>query len=289
VRCVRGALRGKILAIRARMRQHLCRMIMDIHVHYPFGSYRDLDRVDRVMEIARRFDIGGLCLLGDVLRHGHYPTEDQIREINDLTITLVRRHPDYLYGFCFLNPANDTEFCLTEMERCIVGEGFKGIKLEISLNCRSRRLDPIMRKSLEMGCLVLHHSWHYAWMSEAQPDASFPADIADLASRFPGVRIIMAHLSGCGMRGVLDVLPHKNVYVDTSGGQPVSGLVEYAVAKLGASRILYGSDVPGRSFAAQLGRIYGAAISKREKAMILGGNAQRLLGLSGSHCGRGTT
>ena len=53
--------------------------------------------------------------------------------------------------------------------------------------------------------------------------------MADLAGRHPGVTIIMAHLSGAGVRGVLDVLPCKNVCIDTSGGQPLAGLVEYAV------------------------------------------------------------
>lgn len=252
-------------------------MIVDVHTHYPFGKHQNLDRIDRFIDLAQGFGIGWLCLLGDVLRHGQFPDEAQVREINDLTLELVRRRGDVLSGFCFLNPANQTAFCLEEMERCIAGAGFVGVKLENALNCRDRRLDPIMEKVRESNAAVLHHSWSCPWLKEAQPQFSNPADIADLAGRFPDVPIIMAHLTGCGIRGVLDVADHANVYVDTSGGQPVAGLVDYAVRKLGVDRVLFGSDAPGRSFAAQLGRIYGADLDETARQAILGGNARRLL------------
>ena len=79
-----------------------------------------------------------------------------------------------------------------------------------------------------------------------------------------------------------DVRPYPNVYVDTSGMQPVNGLVEYAVKELGAKRVLYGSDVyypSGRDFAAQLGRVLGARIKESEKELILGLNAKKILGV----------
>jgi hypothetical protein len=106
-----------------------------------------------------------------------------------------------------------------------------------------------------------------------------PEDVATLARRHPNVRIIMAHLTGCGVRGVLAVKDCPNVWVDTSGAAPETGIVEYAVAQLGAARILYGSDVPIRDFAVALARITGSRLSAGDRAMILHGNARRLLGL----------
>jgi predicted TIM-barrel fold metal-dependent hydrolase len=92
----------------------------------------------------------------------------------------------------------------------------------------------------------------------------------------------MAHLNGCGERGVLDILDTTNVFVDTSGGQPEAGVLEFAVARLGAKRILFGSDWPIRDFGVQVGRILGAELTKTERDMIFSGNARRILkGIAG--------
>jgi predicted TIM-barrel fold metal-dependent hydrolase len=64
------------------------------------------------------------------------------------------------------------------------------------------------------------------------------------ARRFPNVRVIMAHLTGCGVRGVLAARDCDNLLVDTSGAAPEAGIVAYAVEKLGVERVLYGSDAP---------------------------------------------
>jgi len=89
----------------------------------------------------------------------------------------------------------------------------------------------------------------------------------------------MAHLTGCGIRGVLEIKNFNNVWIDISGSQPVAGIMEYAVKKIGAERILFGSDCPGRDFSAQLSKVYGAKIKEREKELILGINAKNLLEL----------
>jgi predicted TIM-barrel fold metal-dependent hydrolase len=50
-----------------------------------------------------------------------------------------------------------------------------------------------------------------------------------------------------------------------------------AVRELGAERVLYGSDAPGRSFASQLGKVYGANVAESAKKLILGENLKRLM------------
>ena len=54
-------------------------------------------------------------------------------------------------------------------------------------------------------------------------------------------------------------------------------MVELAVKELGSGRIIYGSDVSGRSFASQLAKVYGAPISDSERQQIFSGNLQRIL------------
>lgn len=245
-------------------------MIIDFHSHNTTSQ-----ETDALFESSLRNGIRKIVLLGDVLRFGYYPTEKQIREINDDTIAALKRYPGLCYGFCFLNPANDVGFMLEELERCIHEHSFKGVKLEISVNCRDERLYPIMEKLKEYDLPLLHHCW-YKTVSKYK-DESDPADIAFLARIFPSVKIIMAHLAGCGHRGIEDIVECPNVYIDTSGGQPVAGLVEYAAQKLGPARILFGSDAPYRDVICQLGRIYGANLNESCKEMILYRNAKDVL------------
>lgn len=245
--------------------------IIDIHTH------NTLPDTKCIIEAALRNDIKKVILLGDVLRFGFYPTEDQIHELNNDTIEAVKKYPEVCHGFCFLNPANDPDFTLREIDRCINEHGFKGIKLEVSLNCRNELLYPIMQKLEELEVPLLHHCW-YKTVSKF-PEESDPSDIAYLARKFPSVKIIMAHLAGCGFRGIEDIADCSNVYVDTSGGQPITTLLEYAVKRVGSSRILFGSDAPYRDISCQLGRIYGADLDHKTKQKILFDNAKELLKL----------
>jgi len=246
-------------------------MIIDIHAHMPAANR---GRVTEIMAEARRLGIARICDLGD------WPlgaSPDQVVSANNHTMQLVRRRPDVFTGFCFLNPSHARSFLMEEITRCVEKGNLKGVKLEVDINARSKRLDPIMQVCARLNIPVLHHTWYKTggkYLNE-----STPADIADLAGRHPDNIIIMAHLTAGGLRGVLDIQPHSNVYVDTSGSQPFAGIIEYAVAALGAHRILYGSDAAGRDFACQLGRIYGARISRRDRDLILGLNAKKLLRL----------
>ncbi|MFC1582144.1 amidohydrolase family protein [Planctomycetota bacterium] len=248
--------------------------VIDIHGHSHVG---EPELTETIYRSARRWNIKHVVLLGDVLGFGFFPSQKQIRRINDSTIEACRAYPDFYIGFCHLNVKHPAVFLKAEIDRCIRKHGLAGIKLEVSANARSRKLDPIMRKAREYGVPILHHAWHKS--TGMLPHESTAADIAHLAARFPDVTILMAHLSGVGERGVQDIAPFPNVLIDTSGGQPVAGLVEYAAEKLGADRVVYGSDIPYRDFSCQLGRILGAKISAAQTTKILYGNAARLLGL----------
>ena len=115
---------------------------------------------------------------------------------------------------------------------------------------------------------------------------SWPEDFVELANAFPNVTLILAHLgNGGGAAGdptlqvrAIQACRHGNVYVDTSSARSIMpGLVEWAVAEIGAERILFGTDTPLYSTAMQRARIDTAGISDDDKRKILCENAQRLL------------
>lgn len=248
---------------------------VDIHTHPhwvdPFEGMRDM------LRLANSVGVEKLVVLGGNLGFGYRPTGSQVIEINDLTIRLLRRWPKELIGFCRLNPGLPQTVVLREIDRCFATGLFKGIKLAVWPNARSAELDPVMRKAGELGAVVLHHCW-YKTVQKYEGESD-PTDIADLAARFPNVSIIMAHLSACGCRGMLDIKPFRNVYIDTSGSPAIAGMVEYGVKLLGAERLLFGSDAFGRDIPVQLGRILGAGITETQQRMILRDNATKLLGL----------
>ncbi len=267
-------------------------MMIDIHTHPPkrnlFGE--SFDPEGAAQALLAEMNPYGISKAG-LLGNNCYPfqTEASVREVNDFTLEVVRRHPERFFGFCFINPGNDPAFIREELDRCLSLPEFYAVKLEVCVNCRSSRLDLVMERAIAHRAVVLQHSWYVnTWeMSPAemkhQANRSEPHDVADLARRFPEGRIIMAHMEGCGVRGILDIAELPNVWVDTSGSQPFSGTLEYAIEILGSERILFGSDLLGRGLAGQLGRIMGTPISSEDRQNILLHNAAKLFSLHLDH------
>jgi predicted TIM-barrel fold metal-dependent hydrolase len=253
--------------------------VFDVHTHpVLYGRGGSKAEIDSLVRLGRLLNIEGMVALGDVLVHERTYTAAQIRAVNDQTAQIQRWHPDYFVGFCFLNPTLGEREVGREVDRCVDRYDFRGIKLEICNNARDACMRPVMEAARRHGLPVLQHTWSQTKLRERRWHTD-PADVAILARRHPDVRIIMPHLSGVGVRGVLEVLPCANVWVDTSGGVPEEGLIEYALEKLGVDRLMYGSDLPGRSPAVAIGRVLGASMSERDRQAVLAGNARRLLGV----------
>ena len=251
-------------------------MIIDGHVHLSRGFGDSVKAcVGVLLRFADKLDIDKLCLS---LGYGReqQPTPEQLRTHNRQVAEALGYAPDRLIGFVYLNPMH-TEASLAEVEAHIVRGPMRGIKLWIACPCSDPRLDPIVEKATELDVPVLQHTWLKATGNE--PFESTPDDMADLASRHPRAKLIFGHTGGDWEYGIMAVRPYPNVYADLAGGAPTSGLAELAVAELGAERVVYGSDAPGRSYASQIAKVYGARVTDGERDLILGGNMARLLGL----------
>jgi hypothetical protein len=73
----------------------------------------------------------------------------------------------------------------------------------------------------------------------------------------------------------------SNVWVDTSGAQPIAGLLEYALQRLGPDRIVFGSDYPVRDFAVKMAAVRAAGMDRKAQEAVCSANAQRLYGMHG--------
>lgn len=248
--------------------------LIDFHAHPGYGKTLSELRaeVPALLRAAAFHGVERVCL-NAIADWSESPSPDRVREGNDAVLALAAEHPDRFLAFCYVNPRYPEE-SLAELDRCFAA-GAVGIKLWVACKASDPRVDPIARRAVELGAPILQHAWYKA--TGQMEHESTPADVAALAARHPQAMIVMAHLTGGGERGLADIAPYGNLHVDISGGDPEAGLVEQAVRLLGARRVVFGTDTPIRSYGTTLGKVYGAKLSARERALVLGGNAARLL------------
>lgn len=255
--------------------------IIDAHAHpRGLGSDEplDTDRIDSIVAYSRRNGVVRMSALGEVLFRRAGYSKVEIRWLNDRNAEMTARHPDFFIPFCFLDPTLGADFVREEVTRCHEVHGFRCVKLETACNVAHPSTRAVFETAGERGFPVLVHATDTDTISnrEYQSDS---ADVRTAVKDFPQTTIIVAHLTAVGARGVWDVLDLPHVVIDTSGMQPDSGIVEYAVERLGADRVVFGSDMCGRDIPPQVGQVLGAAVSDADKQKIFYDNAVRLLGL----------
>jgi hypothetical protein len=186
----------------------------------------------------------------------------------------VKHRPDRGFGFVYLNP-NHLEFSLKEFDRCVANGPMVGVKLWTARRCNAPELDPIVRKAAEHKCVIYQHTW---FKTDGNGDGeSRPADMVELAARHPKVPLILGHTGGNWEHGIRMIRASRNVSIDIAGSDPCAGFVEMALRELGPERIIYGSDVGGRSFGSQLAKVYGADVPPVVKRCILRENLRGMM------------
>lgn len=246
--------------------------IIDAHIHI-LDSWAEPKWTDRMLEVAARFDIQWLAVsMGTSLIAR--PTAEQIRRDNDHVLSLMKRYPNRITGYCYLNPR--LAGWQPELQRC-VDAGMRGIKLWIACRCDDPAVFPIAEQAIDLKIPILQHTWKKT--TGNGENESEPRHLAALAARYPEAKFIMAHTGGCWQYGLKAARPFPNVMVDTAGGDPTEGFIEMALRELGPRRILFGSDACLRSFASQLAKVDGPRLSPETRRRILRENAATLLGL----------
>jgi len=249
-------------------------MIWDLHCHLSGVSGETPDeRIAALMQYADRMEIERLVFFMG-FPWSRDPEPDEFRRQNDQVIQALSHWHDRAFGFVYLNPKY-VDDSLKEMDRCIRDGPMVGIKLWIAMKCNHENLDPIVRRAMELKAIVYQHTWQKT--TGNKDGESTPSDLVKLAARHPETRIICGHSGGNWELGIRAVRGLKNVSIGTGGSDPTAGFIEMAVRELGAERVIYGSDIGGRSFATQLAKIRGADISAGAKKLILGENLKRMM------------
>ncbi len=248
--------------------------VIDCHAHLTHRSRATWEADDRkLIEAADKLGIDQLCC--SILTPRRPATADGFRECNRWTADGMRRFPNRVLGYCYVNPGYGRE-ALEEIRRCVGDPGFIGIKLYNEHTCTEPVVFPIVELAIELGVPILQHASHSHYFVEEQPHMSDGGHLAELAHRYPKAMLICAHISGGGdWEWTIKALRHApNVLLDISGSVTDEGTVDMAAAVVGVDRLVFGCD---SSMTAGVGKIRGANLSTQDKKKILGGNMMRLL------------
>lgn len=205
---------------------------------------------------------------------------EQVASINNFIARTVAKYPDKLIGFGTLHP-NFGDIS-GEVER-IISLGLRGIKLHSDFqefDIDDERAFPIY-EAAEGRLPILFHC------GDKRTDRSSPERLINIVRRFPGLIVIGAHFAGWSMwdRGAeifADYLRNNEkarVYTDCSSSlyaMPPEHAADI-IGKFGAKRVLWGTDYPMWNAEEDLARFMKLPLSLRERELILGENALRML------------
>jgi hypothetical protein len=281
-------------------------MIIDFHTHvFPpqikkhRNKYIDSDPCFAILyskkdaklattdELIASMDKAGIDI--SVILNTGWTTHELCVETNDYILESIARYPKRLIGFCSVQPQS-YEAALDEIERCAKG-GVKGvgeIRPDMQLLDLSDEevMAPFINAVRKHKLMLLSHASEpvghiYPGKGAVTPEVLYP-----FITRYPELTIILAHWGG-GLP-FYALMPEvrkamKNVFFDTAASPLLYSpqIYEQAVSLVGAERILFGSDYPLLEQGRALKEITSLNLSEETKNLILAGNAQRLLGITG--------
>jgi uncharacterized protein len=180
---------------------------------------------------------------------------------------IVVHYPSRLIGFAFVHAVRDAGRIFGMVQRSVNRWGFRGIKVHGHEAMATREVCETAR----------------AFRLPVLFDVAGQAYVIDmLAPQFPDVNFIIPHLGSFAddwrvHQQVVDQLVRfPNVYGDTSGVRRFDYIVQ-AVKRAGAHKVLFGSDGPWLHPGVELHKIRLLGLPQQEEALVLGGNALRLL------------
>ena len=206
----------------------------------------------------------------------YFPSPADVTVGNDEMLSLQEREGTRVRSYVTVNP-NDGEHALAEIDRCLA-KGAIGIKLAASRRADDPLIDPIAEEAARRGLPVLQHIWQHRRRDWPGQEASDGVELVRLATRHPAVSFILAHIGGGGdwQHTLPAVAEVPNVFVDLSGSGVDRGMLDRTVAAVGASRMVWGSDLTMETGLAKLWALGVIGLSADDLAAIRWRNAARI-------------
>jgi predicted TIM-barrel fold metal-dependent hydrolase len=234
-------------------------------------------------------------------------------ECNEYVLRAVGQFPTRLAGAAYVDPwqSNGRQ---TTLETLVL-PGFCAAKIEFSVSAGLCAMYPGARlddpqvawlwEYLQRRGLVLVLDLGSVGSRSYQTDA-----VRAIAQRHPALRIVVAHLAKptpvaeadprlwALWQEQIDLGRLPNVWFDTASVVAYAFEEDYpfptaerylrlALERIGAEKVLWGTDTPALTLTAtyrqlvQLGQRHTQFLSKRDQALVMGGNAMRVFGIGG--------
>lgn len=240
------------------------------------GALYEVDTAEKLLAIMDKHEIQHAVVFAPSWLGGS-EEEDFIdpsyEAANAAVAEAVSANPNRLTGFAHINPKFG-KAAARELERCFDEYGFRGLRLDNEADgfdptqlwqvgplaeiCRNRNA-PILVKTGFHPCESLLY--------------------LPLAQAFPDVNIILGHMGGrLVIDAVITAQRSPNVYLETSGQMP--GYILNAVRAVGASRVIFGTDIPFNIPDVELRRIRSIGLAAEDYERITRGNIETLLGVN---------
>ena len=258
-------------------------MVFDCHVHGPAedGSLWQWNRVTKDAEDMIRYlracgvDRAVVSCAGS----GRSKTPEDLMTGNDVAYRLSEEYPEFVVPACLVNP-NFPDESLAELDRAAergvrwIGElcgyiaGYPFTQEDDgSVTDNFRR---VIERATELGMVLHLHAG--------------TEEMGRLAQDYPQAIFVIAHIGDsvplCTER-INMVAAHPNVSLDISGhGHERMGILELAVERIGADRVLFASDFTINDPGGVIARVQRAYISDEDREKIFHLNVEKLLGMA---------
>jgi len=231
-------------------------------------------------ELIRRMDRAGV---NKTVTWIQPPYEKKLDASNEYLYKATKKYPDRILGFGWADPNLGIENAKDMVKRCIFDYGFYGVKLNGAQN--SFYIDdpeisiPVIEEIAKTGKVLALHIGADAY------EYLHPFRAAKIAKMYPELQILMVHMGGAAFvdlscAAIETAQQYSNITMIGSAVRDISIL--NAIKTLGASRVCFGSDTPFALMHVSVAQYFALLqdeATPEEKAMIMGGNIERIFKL----------
>jgi predicted TIM-barrel fold metal-dependent hydrolase len=240
-------------------------------------------RIATAEELLASMDEAGIDV--SIVLNAGWVSQELCVKTNDYILDSVSRYPARLVGFCVIQPRAG-EAAIAEVERCAKA-GAKGIgelRSDVQgFNLADRTtMKPIVDAVLKHDLIFLAHSSEPVGHEYSGKGSITPDILYSFITAFPNLKLVCAHWGGglpfyALMPEVAKAL--ANVFFDTAATVFLykPEIFEQVSRIIGSDKVLFGTDYPLIHQNRVLTQIQSSQLPEKDKAKILGANAQKLL------------